>query len=151
MAATVLLAAAILAQQTSIPLTALDQTVDSSHSVFETDSSQPDLAVLAAEVSTGRKDTAWSSATEAALLTAYRALPLFAEGADSLRARCNATLREVTGISPSSLDGDSVAAARFITLTGNALGLDLEVAHARTTRDTPPKVVLVAYWHRRTE
>ncbi len=151
MAATVLLAAAILAQQTTVPLASPGQSVNSAHSVFATDSSQPDFAALAAEVANGRKDPAWSSATEAALLTAYRALPMFAEGADSLQARCSATLCEVTGVSPLALDGDAMAEARFLTLTGNALGLDLEVSHARTTRDTPPKVIVVAYWRHRSE
>lgn len=160
MAAAVLLAAAILAQQTSVPL-ASSQSVDSSRSVFTTDAARPDFAALADEfaarpdfaaladeVAAGRKDPAWSSTTETALLTAYRALPLFAEGTDSLQARCSATLCEVRGVSPLALDGNSLAEARFLTLTGNALGLDMEYTHSRTTTDTPQKVVLVAYWRR---
>ena len=164
MAAAVLLAAAILAQQTTVPLAPSGQTVDSSHSVFATDSSQSDFAALAAEaaarpdraaladeVAAGGRDPAWSSATEAALLTAYRALPLFAEGADSLQARCSATLCEVTGVSPLALHSDPIAAVRFMILTGNALGLDQEYGNSRTTTDTPQKVILIAYWRRRTE
>lgn len=151
MAAAVLLAAAILAQQTAVPLAASGQSVDSARSVFTTDAPRPDWAALADEVTAGRRDLAWSSTTEAALLTAYRALPLFAEGADSLQARCNATLCEVTGVSPLALDGDSIAAVRFMILSGNALGLDQEYGHSRTTTDTPQKVILVAYWRRRTD
>lgn len=146
--ATVLVASAILAQQTSSPPAPSSQTGSSSHSVFTTDTYRPDLMALSAETTLGRRDPAWSSTTEAALLSAYRALPLFAEGADSLKAVCSATLCEVTGISPLGLDGESLAAARFSTSTGNALGLDLEVSHSRTTTDTPQKVIVIAYWRR---
>ena len=151
MAAAVILAAAILAQQTAVPLASPDQSVNSARSVFTTDAPRSDWAALADEVAAGRKDPAWSSTTEAALLTAYRALPLFAEGADSLRARCSATLCEVTGVSPLALDGNAIAAVRFHVLTGNALGLDQEYGHSRTTTDTPQKVILVAYWRRSTD
>ncbi|WP_425987533.1 hypothetical protein [Brevundimonas sp. TWP2-3-2] len=164
MAAAVLLAAAILAQQTAVPLASPGQSIDSARSVFTTDApgpdwaalddedaARPDRAALANEVAAGRRDAAWSSATEAALLTAYRALPLFADGADSLRARCSATLCEVTGVSPLALHTDPSAEVRFMILTGNALGLDQEYGRSRTTTDTPQKVILVAYWRRRTE
>ncbi|MDP3404395.1 MAG: hypothetical protein Q8S03_06860 [Brevundimonas sp.] len=176
MAAAVLLAAAILAQQTAVPLAQSGQSVESARPVFTTDAprrdwaaladereardwaaladavaARPDLAALADEVAAGRKDPAWSSTTEAALLTAYRAHPRFAKGADSLQARCSATLCEVTGVSPLALYGDFIAEARFLTLTGNALGLSQVNAHSRTTTDTPQTVVLVAYWRRRTD
>lgn len=176
MAAAVLLAAAILAQQTAVPLASSGHSVDSARPVFTTDAprrdwaaladereardwaaladavaARPDLAALADEVAAGRKDPAWSSTTEAALLTAYRAHPRFAKGADSLQARCSATLCEVTGVSPLALYGDFIAEARFLTLTGNALGLRQVNAHSRTTTDTPQTVVLVAYWRRRTD
>lgn len=176
MAAAVLLAAAILAQQTAVPLASPGQSVDSSRSVFTTDAprsdwaaladereardwaalgdavaARPNLTALADEVAAGGKDPAWSSTTEAALLTAYRAHPRFAEGADSLQARCSATLCEVTGVSPLAPNDDVIAVVRFLTLTGNALGLSQVNAHSRTTTDTPRKVILVAYWRRRTD
>lgn len=147
--AAVLVASAIFGQQTSTPVASSDQTSSGIHSVMTTDDHHSDLAALSAEVWTGGRDGAWSSGTEAALLSAYRALPLFAEGADSIRSICSEALCEVTGTSPLSLDGDVMAQARFHTQTGNALGLDLQVANATTTKDTPPKVVVVAYWRRR--
>ncbi|WP_428152476.1 hypothetical protein [Brevundimonas sp.] len=177
MAAAVILAVAILAQQTAVPPASSGPSVDSARSVFTTDAprsdwaalaeevapgpylaavadevaARPDWAALADEVAAGRKDPSWSSTTEAGLLTAYRALPLFAEGADSLQARCSATLCEVTGVSPLALDDDLMAELSFFTLTGNALGLDLERTLTRTMTDTPQTVILVTYWRRSTD
>lgn len=148
MPAAVLLAAAILAHQTSTPPAPHNQTGHVESFVFTTGTTQPDLAALNAEISNGRRDGSWSMATETALLTAYRARPLFAQDAATLKARCNARLCEVTGLSSLSLDDDPIEAARFATVTSSALGLDLEVAHARTTTDNPQKIVVVDYWRR---
>ncbi len=53
MAAAVLLAAAILAQQTAVPLASSGQSVDSARSVFTSDAPRSDWAALAEEVAPG--------------------------------------------------------------------------------------------------
>lgn len=146
-AAVIIAAAAILAQQTAVPPESRPISTRE-RSLYQSGTAAPDFEALHGEVIAGRPDAQWSAKTERALLDAYRQHPLFVRGAETLTARCNASLCEVTGVASLSPVQAPVEAARWITLTGAALNLDLEVAHAKTKTDTPQATVLTAYWRR---
>ena len=157
MAAAVLLAAAILAQQTAVPPERpLPPAVAA---MFAPQQAAPDLVALRAEIATGPSDPAWSNATEAALSHIYHRALAPSDALASLDVTCNATLCEVLGVSRAGLTSAQVTAvteavqSRKTNQAAMALKLD-NIVHGFNstgvgeTREAPVTIVFAAYWRR---
>ena len=162
MAAAILIAAAILAQQTSIAPTepALERQVPTAAEAFlAVSSTKPDIPTLHAEVMDGGVDAAWSPSTEAALAGIYDSAIENASALASFDITCSASLCEALGVSHPGLTDDALRifneaiGAPDVHRAGVALGLH-PVMHGFTeTRDNsangePSVMIFAAYWRR---
>lgn len=157
MAAAVLLAAAILAQQTAVPPER--PLPPAAVAMFAPQQAAPDLVALRAEIATGPSDPAWSNATEAALSHIYHRALAPSDALASLDVACNATLCEVLGVSRAGLTSAQVTAvteavqSRETNQAAMALKLD-NIVHGFNatgvgeTGDAPVTIVFAAYWRR---
>lgn len=108
MAAAVLLVAAILAQQTSVP--PQRPLPPAAAAMFAPQAPSPDLVALRAEIATGPSDPVWSAATEAALARIYHRATDPSGALAFLDVACNASLCEVLGVSREGLTSAQVTA-----------------------------------------
>ena len=157
MTAAVLLAAAILAQQTSVPPER--PLPPAAAALFAPQQAAPDLVALRAEIATGPSDPGWSNATEAALSDIYHRALAPSDALASLDVACNATLCEVLGVSRAGLSSAQMTAvteavqSRETNEAAMALKLD-NIVHGFNstgvgeTRDAPVTIVFAAYWRR---
>ena len=157
MAAAVLLAAAILAQQTSVqPERPLPP---AAAAMFAPPSPSPDLVALRAEIATGPVDPVWSAATEAALSRIYHRATAPSGSLASLDITCNASLCEVLGVSREGLTNAGIKAmtdavqSRETNEAISAMKLDniVQGFHSTSVGDTgdaPATIVFAAYWRR---
>lgn len=160
MAAAVLFAAAILAQQTSVPpTTSDDRTVAIASAAFAENTPSPDLSALHAEVKTGQADPAWSPATEAALSQSYSDIPAVSAAIGAVSVTCNSSLCEVLGVSRPGLSAQDARAlpeaiqVRDLIKVASRLKLQLVSQSISSRRNEsnstdPTATVLVAYWRR---
>lgn len=158
MAAAVLLAAALLAQQTSVPpkhpLPPGQRTIDVPENTFVTAAQrQPDIAALSAEARSGRFDAAWTADAETRLAAAYRSEP----GMSALRmlnVTCSDALCEVLGETAEGVTVEEVAEvithaeSRTIVTAVDGLDLQREFSSVRTNNTDPFKGWIVSYWRR---
>ena len=154
MAAAVLIAAAILAQQTSVPPQPPGFTTEIARTVFDSRPPAPDVGALHAPVIAGTPDPAWSPTTQAALTTVYQSQPAFSATVASFSVTCNATLCEVLaisrpGLSPTETNAFLDAAqGPDIHNASVALKMDIEVQHFTSTQENPQRTVMASYWRR---
>lgn len=157
MTAAVLLAAAILAQQTAVPPER--PLPPAAAAMFAPQEPSPDLVALRAEIAAGPANPAWSSATEAALSRAYHRVTDPTGALVSLDVTCNASLCEVLGVSRDGLAGADINAlteavqGREVNESIMAMKLDNIVHSFHSTGDGPgaevaATVVFAAYWRR---
>ena len=157
MAAAILIAAAILAQQTAVPpapaLPSGQRTVDAPENPFVAAQRQPDIAALSMEARSGRSDADWTPQAEARLGAAYRNEP----GMSALRtvsAVCSDALCEVLGETSGGVTIQQVgevirhAESPHIVAAVDGLKLQREFSSVRTTNDDPAKGWIVSYWRR---
>ncbi len=162
MAAAVLIAAAILAQQTSVPPAppVVHAAIPAAaEAVFASRDPAPDVVALHAEIGSGPADPAWSAPTEAALSRAYHHAIDPSRTLETLDVTCNESLCEVLGVSRPNLSIDEnnvlmdAFQARDLHQIAITRDLALVVQSFNQTRDdgvagAPSKVVFVAYWRR---
>ena len=162
MAAAVLIAAAILAQQTSVAPTvppAPNRPISPAvQALFAPRSPEPDISALHAEVTGEGVDPAWSAATEAALQGIYG--KAIAPGAlASFEVTCSASLCEALGVGRPGLIDDAVTVftdavqGPEVNQAANALRLRSVMNSFTVTRDNaangePSVLVFAAYWRR---
>lgn len=162
MAAAVLIAAVILAQQTSVAPTlppAPDRPVSPAvEALLAPRSPQPDISALHAEVMSGGVDPNWSAATETALRRIY-GQAIAPDTLASFEVTCSASLCEALGVGRPGLVSDAVTVftdavqGSEVSQAAGALGL-LSVMNGFTvTRDEaanakPSTLVFAAYWRR---
>lgn len=158
MAAAVLLAAAILAQQTSVPPER--PLPPAAAAIFARPEPAPDLAALHAEIASGPADPAWSTDTEAALSRIYHHATDPTGALATLDITCSATLCEVLGVSREGLTGPDVVAlteavqSRATNQAVRALNLDSVVqsfhsnGQGETGTEVAATVIFAAYWRR---
>ncbi|MES2860508.1 MAG: hypothetical protein V4701_03515 [Pseudomonadota bacterium] len=153
MSAAVLLAAAILAQQTATPP---ERPVPpAATSMFMPTQPSPDLVSLRAEVTAGPADPEWSPATQAALLRAYQRAT---DASVTLDVTCSRSLCEVLGVSRSRLTGAEIdtllEAVQHPSATEALQALKLEnIVQSYSTSEPVTErgaasVVFAAYWRR---
>ena len=159
-ATAILIASAILAQQTAVaPSRPIPP---AAAAIFAPREPSPDVAALHAEIAADATTTAWSAETTAVLAQAYRQLPDFNDRIESLDVTCNTDLCEVVGVSRQGLDSDRTNAlmasiqSREINEIAAGQGLDLVVQSFNSSRDdgvgeASAATVFVAYWRRRTD
>lgn len=152
-AAALLSAAALFAQQTATPPAAAP-TGRGQPLVSELLSHQqqaPDMAALHAEA-VGAPDPDWSARTEALLSERYRAVLSEADGLDSFGVTCGATMCEVAGTTRLDVAGAQVAdlLARLQDVaTGDPIpGLEHRLGHYGPSPARPGAFVFVGYWGR---
>lgn len=162
MAAAVLIAAAILAQQTSVaptvPPAPRRPISPAAEALFAPRSPEPDISALHAEVMDGGVDTAWSAATETALRRIYG--QAIAPGSlASFEITCSASLCEALGVGRPGLVSDAVTvftdAVQGPDVNGavGAVGLRSVMNSFTVTRDNaangePSVLIFAAYWRR---
>lgn len=162
MTAAVLIAAAILAQQTSVaPVTPprLDrQFPPVAEALFALRSPEPDISALHAEVMGGGVDTAWSATTETSVRRIYdQAIP--PGSLASFEVTCSASLCELIGIGRPGLIDEPVTIfmetvqGPEINQAVSALGLRSVMNSFTVTRDNavkgePSVLIFAAYWRR---
>jgi DNA-binding CsgD family transcriptional regulator len=157
MSAALLIAAAVLVQQTAGPPSPPASPAASAN--FAPREPSPDAAALHAEVMAGGVDPAWSATTEAALRTVYERTEASSEALASLEVTCSASLCEVLGVGRRDLT-DAVA-NRFseavqgpdVDRSGTAMGLHSVMNGFTVTRDdavagAPSNLRFAAYWRR---
>lgn len=154
MAAAVLLAVAILAQQTSVPPPERPLP-PGAEAMFTPPQPSPDLVALRAAISAGPVDPEWSPATEAELVRAYRRVT--GSSAD-LDVSCTRSLCEVLGVSRSGLTGEQIntlikaVQAPAVTEVMNPMKLANVVQSfswdGGEMENGSASVVFVAYWRR---
>ena len=156
-AAALLIASAILAQQTAtLPERPLPPAAASMFSSLEP---SPDLLALRAEIGRRPADPAWSPTAEVALSRIYRQAVDPIDALASLDVTCNATLCEIIGVSREGLTNAETAALlealqRRETLDQvRAMKLDnvVQSFHSNAvgeTSDAPATIVFAAYWRR---
>lgn len=145
---TAILAAALLAQQTSTPPAVWSEGLAAE--IMSRQTVAPDLAELHAQASRGGRDDDWSPRTEAVLAERYRAVPHFARDVTTTSFRCSADLCEVAGIMRAEIDGDDLTEMMIqLQGIGNPTplpGLQHVVHSFSTAGDRPP--AFIAYWRR---
>lgn len=159
-AAAVLIASAILAQQTAVPPTAGAQIPAGAEVMFAPRDPAPDTVALHARITSDPIDPTWSPATQASLSRVYHAEidPLATVG--SMSVACSADLCEVVGLGRYGLSGDETNALMEVLQepgireAASLLGLDHVLSGFNSTRDdsrpdAPTALVFVAYWTRR--
>ena len=160
MVVSVLLASALFAQQTSVPLELSGTGLPvppAAQALFET-SSSPDMAALHAQIAEGHSDPAWTPHTEAALLNVYAHAAL-AQNLASFDVTCSAELCQVMGVSAATLpvaERERILVAlqdRDVQEASRSLGLQ-HVAHGFSSGprvDGDPHLAplaFVVYWRR---
>lgn len=159
MAAAVILAAAILAQQTvTQPPTDERPVLAGTEPLFARRSQAPDLVALRAGVSAGPVDPVWSPAAEAALSGVYHDATNGLHGLDQLAITCTRSLCEVLGVSRTGLSGEEINAlaetiqARELNRTITTLNLENVVQSFSTDggemEQGAASLVFVSYWRR---
>lgn len=154
MAAGLILAAAILAQQTSVPPQPAGLTTEIARTVFDAQTPTPDVGALHAQVIAGTPDPAWSPTTQEALTAVYEGQPAFSAAVASFNVTCNATLCEVLAISRPGLSLTETnafldaAQGPDIHNASVALKMDIEVQHFTSTQENPQRMVMASYWRR---
>ena len=157
MAAAVILAAAILAQQTSVSPPPSGRAREIAQAVFDAQMPAPNVAGLHALVIAGGSDPVWSPTTETALANVYEQQPAFSDAVESFNITCNASLCEVLAISRSGLSLTETnafldaAQGADVHNASVALKMDIEVQHFTSTQETPQKTVMASYWRRRAD
>ncbi|MEW6537808.1 MAG: hypothetical protein AB1448_04360 [Pseudomonadota bacterium] len=162
MAAGVLIAAAILAQQTSVAPTvspAPNRPVyPAADALFAPRSPEPDISALHAEVMDGGVDPAWSAATEITLRRIY-GQAIAPVSLASFEVTCGASLCEALGVGRPGLINDAVTVftdavqGPGVNQAANALGLRSVMNSFMVTRDNavkgePSVLIFAAYWRR---
>lgn len=157
MAAAVLLAAAILAQQTSVqpdePMAHGQRAVVAPENPFVTAQRQPDIAALSAEARSGLSDAEWTPQAEARLTAAYRTEPGLS-AVRTLTVLCSDTLCEVLGETAGNVTVQEVgevirhANSPAIVAAVDGLKLQREFSSVRTDNADPVKGWIVSYWRR---
>ncbi len=162
MAAAVLIAAAILAQQTAVAPTEPArerQAATAVEAYLAPLSTKPDIPTLHAEVMGGDVDPAWSPSTEAALKRIYNPAIERASALASFDITCSASLCEALGVSRPGLTDDAMSifneaiGAPDVHRAGVALGLHPVMNGFTETRDNsangePSVMIFAAYWRR---
>lgn len=159
-AAAILIASAILAQQTAtLPQTTERQMPEGAETLFSRRSHAPDLVALRAGINAGPVDPDWSPAAEAALSNVYHEAMEGFDDLDQFAITCVRSLCEVLGVSPSGLSGEEISAltqavqspALNQTIT-SPLNLENVVQSFSTDgsemENGSASVVFVAYWRR---
>lgn len=162
MTAAVLIAAAILAQQTSVAPTLAPrpdrQTSPAAEALFAPRSPEPDISALHAEVMGGVVDPAWSATTETELRKIYD--QAIAPGSlASFEVTCSASLCELIGVGRPGLIDEAVTVfteavqGPEINQAVGALGLRSVINSFTVTRDDavkgePSVMIFAAYWRR---
>lgn len=162
MTAAVLIAAAILAQQTSVvptvPPAPNRQISPAVQALFAPRSPEPDISALHAEVMDGGVDPTWSEATETALRRIYG--QAIAPGSlASFEVTCSASLCEALGVGRPGLVSDAVTVftdavqGPDVNSAVGALGLRSVMNSFTVTRDDaangePSALIFAAYWRR---
>jgi DNA-binding CsgD family transcriptional regulator len=162
MAAAVLIAAAILAQQTSVaptvPPAPRRPISPAAEALLAPRSPQPDISALHAEVMNGGVDPAWSAATETALRRIYG--QAIAPGSlASFDVTCSASLCEALGVGRPGLVSDAVTVftdavqGPDVNSAVGAVGLHSVMNGFTVTRDNaangePSVLIFAAYWRR---
>ena len=160
MAAGILIAAAMFAQETATPPERpLPPAVVA---MFTPPEPAPDIVALHAEIATGPADPGWSRAMEADLSRLYHQTTDPSGALASLDVTCNASLCEIIGVSRDGLDGGQITAlmdavqSRAKNEAVVALKLDNIVSGFHSTAEgetahVAATVVFAAYWRRRTD
>ena len=150
MLAAALVAAVLLAQQTSTPPT-LWQDGLAGEILSRQTTVAPDMADLNHQVSTGARDTHWSPEAETILTSRYNGVSDFGRDVRTFSLRCAADLCEVSGIMRPDISGDELTdlmiALQTLGTPDPVPGLDQVIHHFSTSGDTPP--AFVSYWGRR--
>jgi len=162
MAAAVLIAAAILAQQTSVAPTvppAPSRPISSAaQALFVPRSPEPDISALHTEVMGGGVAPKWSAATETALRRIY-GQAIAPDALASFEVTCSASLCEALGVGRPGLVSDAVTVftdavqGPDVNQAAGALGLHSVMNSFIVTRDDaanakPSTLVFAAYWRR---
>ncbi len=162
MTAAVLIAAAILAQQTSVapklPARADWQVPPAAEALFAPRLPEPDISALHAEVMGGGVDPAWSATTEASLRRIYD--QAIAPGSlTSFEVTCSVSLCELIGVGRPGLIDEPVTVfteavqGPELNQAVSALGLHSVMNGFTVTRDKsaegePSVMIFAAYWRR---
>lgn len=154
-AAALLIASAILAQQTATPPSIQGaRTEPLPENAFVTEAQrQPDISALSAEARSGRLDPSWSEDAQARLTAAYHQEPGMAS-LRSLDVICSDVLCEVLGETAEGAAMEDVlglirhAESQTIVDAVEGLGVEREFSGVRTTNGNPLKGWIVAYWRR---
>jgi hypothetical protein len=161
MTAAVLLAAAILAQQTATPPAPPNRSVHpAAEAMFETRPQAPDFGVLHAEVAASQPDPEWSPRTEAALSRTFQALPGFSTAMEAFTVTCSASLCEAVGVTRTGLTTDQInevmggVQSRTVDEAAAQLRIDAIGTRFSSTRDdsvgdASTASIFAAYWRRR--
>ena len=152
---TALLAAGLLAYQTTTPPIASPQTStgdDPISKILAGMPPSPDIAALHAEASAPSTDQTWSSATEQTLTQRYRALPGFEKNIETLNVTCAATLCEVAGKARPDVSSDDMnvvmEGVQELNRSDTRLPLDSVVHHFSSTDGPSSAALFVSYWRR---
>lgn len=152
-AAALVAAAALFAQQTAVPpeSSPAGRGQPLVSDLLSHQEQAPDMAALHAEAG-GAPDPAWSSTTEAVLSQRYGAILGDADGVESFGVTCSATLCEVAGATRLDVAGAQVAdlLARLQDLGAREKipGLEHHLGHYGSSPARPGAFVFVSYWRR---
>ncbi|MGV3577526.1 hypothetical protein [Brevundimonas sp.] len=155
-AAVLLIAAAILAQQTATPSTTTARTMPTpagADAVFAPRTDPADAAALRREIADGAVDPDWSPQMEAALSRAYHLKTDHTGAVASVDVTCGATLCEVLGVAKPNLSTAQVdiVIEAFQGHDVHAFGAEMSLSNVMTgitTATNPQALVFVAYWRR---
>jgi DNA-binding CsgD family transcriptional regulator len=150
--AAALAAAALFAQQSAPVTTPNGQSPSVVSDLLAHQQRAPDMAALHAEAA-GALDPSWSAATEAMLTSRYNAVLIAADGVESFKVTCSATLCEASGATRLDVAGTQVAdlLTRLQDLaTGSEQlpGLHHELGHYGSNPARSGSFVFVTYWRR---
>ncbi|WP_295242311.1 helix-turn-helix transcriptional regulator [uncultured Brevundimonas sp.] len=162
MTAAVLIAATILAQQSSVaptpPPRADRQVPSAAEALFAPRSTEPDISALHAEVMSGGVDPAWSATTEASLRRIYDQA-IAPDALTSFEVTCSVSLCELIGVGRPGLIDEPVTVfteavqGPDVHHAVSALGLHSVMNGFTVTRDNavegePSVMIFAAYWRR---
>ena len=157
-AAAVLIASAILAQQTATPpeqqLQPGQRTVDAPENTFVTVArQQPDIVALSAEARSGKSDSTWTPEAVTRLTAAYRS-ELGMSALRTVHVTCSDVLCEVLGETAEGATIEDVsevishAESPAIVASVDGMNLQREFSGVRTNNTYPLKGWIVSYWRR---
>lgn len=153
-AAALLIAAAILAQQSAVPPAETAPLPVSVEAALASQGGSQDLAVLHSAVGIGQPDPSWSEETRTGLTRIHRALPGFDRDVEFLRSTCNASLCEVIAVTRPDISGDQIVTlmngiqSRETAEAITSLKLHPVLHSFSTSNEAPAETVFVSYWQR---